>query len=310
MNLTQEQIQEAIAAMSNGEMSPEDFGEQNPAIDLIIEATSTDTVKNVTKVQGAELRCIVTDENGIKPTTIENGATHQKYNRETDQIAWVTIINNRRYILRQDKEDIVDADVSEFRDMFGDKTGYALSYLSSFNSNNNILLDDEKVAKYNGATEYANSLIGNLNDDLKTMIITMCTNTDNYEAVCQTWDEATVFELDSTNPSTIEWGCRARTEQEYVAFESTYAILWMRPIVGNDLDIQAPDSLTQIVTRQVNPDKVPGLAPDSKATFVIEETLNEQVLAYALVTDDGLTGNMLGIRLFKNKEFDSIRSSF
>lgn len=309
MNITPEQIQEAIAAMAGGDFDPNAMG--NPAHDLVADATAdVDKVKNVTKVQNGELRCIVTNENGIVPTIIENGATYQKYNSETDAIAWLCIINNSRSILRQDKNGIMDVDVSSFRDMFGDKTGYGLSYLSSFNSNNNILLDDEKVKKYEDALSYADQLIGSLNDDLKTMITTMCTNTENFQDICQTWDKAEIVDPTSED-SKIVWGCRARTEEQYVSFETTYVILWVRPIIGNgETDDVAPNSLTQLVTRQVNPDSVPSLGADSVATFLVEETLNEQVLAYAVVVDDALTGNMQSINLFKTKDFDEVKLSF
>lgn len=308
MNITPEQIKEAIEAMAGGDFDSNPM--QNPAYKAVEEATATDKVRNVTKVQGGELRCIVTDENGIKPTTIENGATYQSYDREVDAIAWLCIINNQRSILRQDKDGIVDVDVSQFRDMFGDKTGYGLSYLSSFSSNNNILLDNEKVAKYERAREYATDLIGTLNDDLKTMITTMCTNTHEFEKVCQTWDQAELFDP-TAEGSTITWGCRVRTEEQYVAFESTYVILWMRPIIGNgEEDAVVPASLTQLVTRQVNPDTVPALGADSNATFLVEETLNEQVLAYAVVVDNAMTGHMQSLSLFKTKGFDDARLSF
>lgn len=309
MSLTEEQIQEAIAAMAGG-----DFNPTNPvdeAIEHIVAATATGQVRNVTKIQGGELRCIVTDENGIKPTTIENGTTYQTYDDETDVIAWICVIKNNRSILRQSKDTVEDTDVNGFRNLFGDKTGYALSYLSSFNSNNNILLDDEKVNKYEDAQVYTEGLIGNLGDDLRTFITTMCTNTDDFKKVCQTWDEAVVYRP-GDKEETITWGCRARTEEDYVAFESTYVILWTRPVIAGVSDDPAmvPDSLTQLVTRQVNADSLPNLAQDSKATFLIEEVVNDNVLGYAVITDDTLTGKLCSIRLFKTAGFDEARKSF
>lgn len=309
LNLTEEQIQEAISAMAGSDFNPPNPTEE--AIEHIVAATANGRVRNVTKVQGGELRCIVTDDNGIKPTTIENGATHQDYNDETDAIAWLCVINNNRSILRQTKDAVEESDINGFRNMFGDKTGYALSYLSSFNSNNNILLDDEKVNKYEEARVYAEGLIGDLGDDLRTFITTMCTNTDNFERVCDTWDNAKVYGP-GDKEETITWGCRARTEEDYVAFESTYVVLWTRPIIAgvSDDPAIAPDSLTQLVTRQVNADSLPNLAQDSKATFLIEEIVNDNVLGYAIITDDTLTGKLSSIRLFKTKAFDEARKSF
>lgn len=304
MNISAEQIQEALAAMSGGEHNA-----VNPALELIEVASSLDEVKNVTKLSNAELRCIVTDENGIKDTVIKNGATYQQYNKDTDVIAWLCIVNNARSILRQDSEGIHEIEAGEFRGMFGEKTGYALSYLSSFGGTNNILLDDEKVAKYERAAAYANDLIGSLDDNIKTLITGMCTNTDEFETICGTWDNAKVYGLDDPE-SSITWGVTAETEDQYTEFKSTYVILWARPIIGNDPSDKAPDSLVQLVTRQVNPDTVPGLAPDSSANFTVTEMLNEQIVAYASITEDTIGGKLVGIELFKTEAFDTVRTSF
>lgn len=307
LNLTPEQIQEAIAAMGGdmGDMMPQ----ENPILDVIKLITEHDIIKNVVKVQGGELRCIVSNNGEIKPTNIVDGSSEQTYVPEEDVIAWVAIVNNTRHMLKQDINGIQDTGIDSFGSMFGDKTGYALSYLSSFGGDNNILLDDEKVSKFEQAAEYAQALMGESENGLKTLITSMCTNTDNYKDICQTWDEATVYDGNEEG-HVITWGCVAETEKEYVKFKAIYTILWTLPLMMNAEGEEAPVEFVQVITRQVNPDKVPQLGWNSKANFTVDETINNQVLAYAEVTEDTLNRRLSGIKLFKTEGFDVTKTSF
>ena len=309
LNITPEQIQEAINAMSDGVLNEEPV---NPVYTVIEAAAAEENVRNVIKTNGGELRCIISNNGEIKPTKLEDGATTQVFEPENgDVIAWITIVNNDRQILQQDKDGISPIGIDKLNTFFGDKTGYALSYLSSFGGDNNILLDEEKVKRYEEATIYAENFIGDSDHGLKTLIASMCTNTDNFKDICQTWDEAEVYDAtDEENPITIEWGCTAKTESDYTEFTTSYAILWAKPMVLNPDGEEVPDSLVQVVTRQVNPDNVPRLGTDSKATFLVEEHINDSILAYAIVKEDTLNRAMKSITLFKTKDFDITKSSF
>lgn len=307
LNITQEQLE---AAMSNagGLRMPET---KNPVIEVIEQATSTGTVKNVTKVTGGELRCIVCNNGEIKPTTIVDGASTQIFDAEVgDVIVWITIVDNDRQILKQNSEGVSQTTFDKLGEIIGTKTAYALSYLSSFGGDNNILLDDEKVKRFEEANEYAIAVMGESNEGLRTLIASMCTHTDNFKDTCQTWDNATVYDATVQDDITIDWGCRVETEGEYTKFVTSYVILWARPLVMSVEGEQIPDRLLQVVTRQVNPDKVPELGRDSKATFIVNETINEQVAAYAVVTEDTLNRKLLSIELHKTKDFDVTKSSF
>lgn len=299
MNITPEQIQKAIESMSGGDVSNED----NPALEHVEQATRTNVVRNVTKVQNGELRCIVTNNNLIKPSNIVDGATYQDYDSNVDVIAWISIIGQSRNIYKQDQSGIHECNADEFDSMFGDKAGYALSYLSSFGGNNNILLDKEKLDLYDRAKKYADELIGDLDNNLKTFISSMCVKTPNFLDNCQTWDEAKVYDCDKDNV-VINWGCTAKTNDQYVSFETRYIILWARPIFSDSENEVAPDGLIQLVTRQVNPDIVPNLGQDSVATFTVDETINNQIAAYAIITEDTLNGLTQSIELHKNINFD------
>lgn len=305
LNITPEQIQAAMEEMTGASFMPE----ENPLLEVIEHATAGDIVHNVIKVSGGELRCIVSADGDIKPTTIIDGATTQMYDKENDIIAWVAILNGGRHIFIQDKDGIIDSAPDAFNNLFGNKTGYALSYLSSFNGDNNILLDDEKVQKFNTATKYAEELIGSSDAPLKTLISSMCTNTDDFQDVCQTWNDATIFD-NTVEGNMITWGCRVETEKEYIKFESTYVVLWVKPMVMDHEEDTVPDELVQIITRQVNPDKVPGLGWDSKANFLVDETLNDKVLAYAVITEDSMDSKIKSIELFKTSGFEVNANSF
>lgn len=306
MNITPEQIQAAMEAMGGGEQSAP---RENPVMDIIKDVTKDGKVKNVIKVQGGELRCIVSNNGEIKDTTIIDGATVQDFNPEEDVIAWCAIVDGTRHMLKQNDTGIHNTGIDSFGAMFGSKTGYALSYLSSFNGNNNILLDDAKVAKFEDAAAYAESLMGESDNGLKTLITSMCTNTDDYRDICQTWDKAEIFD-NTTDDHVITWGCVVETEKEYVKFETSYTIIWARPFVMNADGNEVPDELIQVVTRQVNPDKVPQLGWNSKANFTVDETINDQVIAYAMVTEDTINSKLTGIKLFKTESFDVNKTSF
>lgn len=304
MNISPEDIQAAIEAMSNAGNGMR----EHPAVALIKTATETGIVNNVTRLPNGQMRCIVSAEGAIKPTIIKDGATQQEFDSKTDTIAWLTYIDNERGILLQDKDGIHSVEAADFKGLFGDMSGYALSYLSSFNSNNNVLLDDNKVKRYREASVYIEGVIGDLNDDLKTLLTGMCVNTPNFEDVCQTWDDATTYDL-SKEAVTIKWGCMIETEVEYTKFDTKYVILWARPMIDGE-DDSAPDSFIQLVTRQVNPGTVPSLGQDSNACFMVEETINTQIAGYAVVSEDTLTGHITAIDLFKSVDFDMSELSF
>ena len=306
MNISPEEIQAAIEAMAGGNFM--NMG-VHPAAAEIEKVTADGVVNNVTRLPNGQMRCIVSSDGVIKPTTItDEGATQQTYNSETDTIAWLTYLDNERGILLQDKEGIRSVDSADFKGLFGDMSGYALSYLSSFNGNNNVLLDEYKVTRYKEATQYIDGVIGDLNDDLKTLLTGMCVNTPDFENICQTWDQAAVYDV-TENDVKIEWGCAVETEEEYTKFDTKYVILWARPMISGEEE-RAPDALIQLVTRQVNPGNVPSLGQDSKATFMVEETINSQIAGYAVVSEDTLNGHLVGIDLYKSVDFDLADLSF
>lgn len=306
MNISPEQIEEAIKA-AGGYEEPE----VNPIIEIIEAATQTTTVKNVVKMQGGEVRCIVTNDNQIKPTTLTDGYTTQEYIVENeDVIAWISLINGDRQFAIQDKHGINSVTAEAFGPLFGSKTGYALSYLGSFGGDNNILLDDEKVANYHSAEIYADKLLGESHNDLKTLITSRCTNSPNYQDNCQTWEEAELFEIDENEDRTVVWGVRAATTDRYVKFDTTYVLIWVNPVIMDADGVAAPEDILQVVTRQVQPNLLPQLGPDSNAVFEVTETLNTQVKAYAIVTEDTVTGLLQSIKLFKVAGFDVNKASF
>lgn len=310
MQLTQEQLQEAMQQAMAG-MGGQTEPEVSPIFEIIETATATTTVRNVVKVQGGEVRCIVTNNNEIKPTTITDGVTTQEYIVEDeDAIAWISMINGDRQFVIQDKHGINPVSAEAFGPMFGSKTGYALSYLGSFNGDNNILLDDEKVANFNRAETYAEAVMGNSHDDLRTLITSRCTSSPGYEKDCQTWDEAEVYDIDTSEERNIVWGCRVRTEQTYVEFQTAYVIIWAIPTILDNDGNQVPEEIMQVLTRQVQPNMVPQLGPDSNAIFEVTETLNKQVKAYAVMTEDTITGVLKSIKLFKTEGFDVNKASF
>lgn len=311
MQLTQEQIQEAMQAAMQGQMGYGEEPEVGPIFEVIEAAMQSTTIQNVIKVQGGEVRCIVTNNNEIKPTTIVDGRTTQEYVVEDDDaIAWISMINGTREFVIQDKHGVNPVSAEAFGPMFGSKTGYALSYLGSFNGDNNILLDDEKVQNFNRAEQYATSVMGDTHDDLRTLITSRCTNTPNYEETCQTWDTAETYDIEDSENRKIVWGCRIRTENTYVEFETRYAFIWATPMVRDTEGNVVEESIMQVMTRQVSPNSVPQLGPDSKAVFEVEETLNQQVKAYAIFTEDTITGLLKSIELFKTKDFDVNKASF
>lgn len=305
MNITQEQIQAAMS--NNGGL---DMPTTNPVIEIIEAATNEGVVKNMVRVTDGEMRCIVTDSNGVKPTTNIGNTTTQEYNKDTDVITWITIVNQDRQILKQDNDGIVPININLLEEIFGDDVGYALSFLSSFGGDNNILMDADKVANFNEAQVYAAGVMGESDMGLKTLLATMCTNTDNFRDICQTWEEAEIYDPSQKDDIIITWGCTAKTSDQYVEFNTTYVILWAKPIVLDTDGEQVPDSLLQIITRQVNPDKVPTLSPDSTATFTVDETINEQIVAYIVVTEDTLNKKLGSIKLYKTSSFDVNKSSF
>lgn len=306
MNITQEQIQ---AAMANG--GGFDLPQtENPVISVIEAATESGVVRNVVRVTDGEMRCVISNNGVIKPTTIIDGGSTQEYNPEEDIITWITILSNDRQILKQDKNGIHPMALDVLGEIYGTKVGYVLSYLSSFGGDNNILLDVEKVKKFEEASVYAEELIGESDQGLKTLIASMCTKTEDFRAICQTWDQAEIFDTSGEELVTIEWGCRAVTEAAYVKYDTTYVILWAKPMVLNTDGEEVPDQLLQVVTRQVNPDNVPHLGPDSIANFTVVETLNNQIAAYAEVTENTLDRRLTSIKLFKTADFDITKSSF
>lgn len=305
MNLSPEDIQAAIEAMAGGDI----MGGEHPAIAAIKTATESGTVNNVTRLPNGQMRCIVSAQGTIKPTVVKDGATQQTFDPETDTIAWLTYLDNERGILLQDKDGIQAVQAADFKGLFGDLSGYALSYLSSFNSNNNVLLDEHKVERYRDAAVYIEGVIGDLNDDLKTLLTGMCVNTPDFEEVCQTWDDAAVYDL-SQEDVKIKWGCEIKTEVEYTKFDTKYVILWARPMIDGAEDESVHDSLIQLVTRQVNPGTVPSLGQDSTACFMVEETINSQIAGYAVVSENTLTGHITAIDLFKSVDFDISELSF
>ena len=306
MKVTAEQIQQAMAAFGGQEETL-----SNPVITAIEVATQTSTVRNVVKVQGGELRCIVTSNGVIKPTTISEGGSTQEYNTEDeDVIAWISMINGERQILTQDKHGINPISPEALSPIFGERTGYALSYLGSFGGDNNILLDAAKVANYESAELYAESIMGASHNELRTLLTSRCTNAPNYKETCQTWDEAEVYVIDNENPRTITWGARAMTTNQYVSFSNVYVLIWIKPSLHDAEGNQVFDDIMQVVTRQIHPDSVPQLGPDSNAIFEVEETINDQVQAYAIVTEDTMTGILASIKLFKTADFDVNKASF
>lgn len=305
MNITQEQIAKAMANQGGLGMP-----ESNPVPDIIKAATNDGIVKNVVKVTDGEMRCIVSNTNGIKDTTRKDNTTTQVYNVDEDVIIWITIINQDRQILKQDKDGIVPINVNTIDSIFGDKTPYALSFLSSFGGDNNVLMDDEKVRNFNAAQAYADAVMGEGNDGLRTLIASMVSNTDNFSDICQTWDDAEIYDPTQDNDITITWGCTAKTESEYTEFNTTYVILWAKPMILDTDGEEVPDTLLQVITRQVNPDKVPTLGADSSAVFTVDEIINEQIVAYIVVTEDTLNRKLKSIELFKTADFDVTKSSF
>lgn len=311
MQLTQEQIQEAMQAAMQGQAGFEQEPEVGPIFGVIEAAAQSTTIKNVIKVQGGEVRCIVTNNHEIKPTTIVDGVTTQEYIVEDDDaIAWISMINGTREFVVQDKHGINPVTAEAFGPMFGSKTGYALSYLGSFNGDNNILLDDEKVDNFNRAEKYAADLMSDTHDDLRTLITSRCTSSPNYEESCQTWDEAEVYDIEDSENRKIVWGCRVRTEATYVEFQTQYVIIWATPMVRDTEGNVVEETIMQVMTRQVPPNSVPQLGPDSEAVFEVEETLNKQVKAYAVMTEDTITGVLKSITLFKTEGFDVNKASF
>lgn len=310
MNISPEDLNAMLEALGGGQVA-DSVGVLADVMNVVEQAALIEGgVPNVIKDNGYEFRCIVLKDGYIKPTRIdtEEGTTFQEYNPQEDVINWLILAGQERVLLRQDERGVVPVNFNEFHGEFKEKQGYALSFLSSFNSNNNMLMDEDKVKTYEGVTKYMQKLMGDNNHEIRDFLVAMLVKTPNWEEVTRTWDTATVF--DGDDHDTFTWGCEIETTDKYVKFLNTYAVMWITPKVMDPEGNLLAESVTQIIVRQVNPETVPQLSADSVARVLVDETLNKDVVAYALITDDTLSGKISQIRLYQSEGFDVNKTSF
>lgn len=309
MNLSPEELQEALAAIA-GQMPPDaNLAFENLKL-VLHDAASIDGVPNVIKVGNNEIRGIVLNKGIIKDVkeSEDSDTTTQEYVSGEDVIIWMALFDNQRFLVIQDNNDISELPFDRLTEEFSVKSGYALSFLSSFSSDRNRLLDKDELAAFDEVDQYVSQVFGG-DGHIKSYMASMCLKTPNWQERCDTWETAEVFEFkDDLHP--IQWGVSVETEDNYVKFDNTYVILWVKPTLLNDGGEEVPDSLTQMITRQINLDVVPKLGKDSKANFVIDETINNQFVAYAVVVDDSLTSTIKSVKLYKTADFDITKTSF
>lgn len=274
-------------------------------------------IPNVSETENFLARCIVLNKDGaLNDTIILNGESLQNFNpTDGDYIIWATIGQNFKALWKQtglEKSDIVMLQPNELEEQVKHKAGYAINYLSSFNSDNNILLDDQKVEAFYRVENLLEDLLKNSHAGIRTLLTAKLVNHPEPEKIIPSWNDATVYNpADTENPFTIEWGITAKTDdEEYIEFIDKQVIYWIKPQVENQDGEQVPDNLLQVITRGLKVDNVPACGPNTIVNFSIKEQLPEHIRAVMFVNIDVTKGDVVSIELFKTEDFDVSKASF
>lgn len=288
----------------------EQFG---PMLQELVELKlDTGNYYNVNRSADSEYRCVVVNNDSIKPCHMEEGGliTQQTFTpEEGDKIIWVVNSNNfGRHIVVQ-KGFNIESDFEILHDgnirahYAGSDLGYLANFIASIGSDNFVLLRDGDREKFSRVEALVKQAVGENHQPVLHLLVSILMRTEKPEDYLTTWDNATVL----TDDTEIEYGINIVTRENKITTSTIRRlVVWEKPVVLDAEGNQVEEDHIVVTTRHIHEQATPSLLNDMDVNLVAKHVKTpSHWKAVMVITEDHIAEEGIQpIKLFKREDYN------